>query len=543
MAHEISPYPSHQRSSRRSRRARRRERRAEARAARVLTAGESDAGKPTGSRRGFELGTFLRQVSELLTRLERGARELRSVADTASQVLDRTLDPAAGDPLAGAARLRERAFRLHKTGSMLAQLVFGYRMFGLRTAFSSRERAGEVLAQLHADNALRFRDTSLEQGGAFLKVGQLLSARADVLPAVWIRELSTLQDAVPALGHAQTVQALRNALGADPEVCFEQLDWQPLAAASIGQVHRARTRDGVDVAIKLQRPGIAARIDDDLSLLALACEALRSSLPPLDLDTIVQQITTHVRAETDYVREARLAARAAAFFADVPGVCVPEPLPALCRPELLTMRFVSGRKLTLVLDELRDARDAGDTGAQARLSELLGRLLEAYLRQMFQLGTYQADPHPGNLLVSDADELVILDFGCADELSDEIRGAYLGLLTAFLGGNRDAAAAALATLGFRTQSGKPDALLGVMEGLLGELAQAVTTGGVQWPDSSAVARRIQQLGQLLADDPVVVIPEHFVMIGRVLGTLTGMFAHYKPDLDVTRHVLPVLMPS
>jgi ubiquinone biosynthesis protein len=517
-------------SSHRTRRTRRRLRRA---------LPETPAPRNERGARGFQLGVYLRQVSEALTRVERAARELRGVADSATNVLQRTRDPAT-DPLAAAQRLRERAFRLHKTGSMLAQLVLGYRLFGLRTSFASPERTSEVLEQLHRDNALRFCDTSREQGGAFLKVGQLLSARADVLPRTWIEELSSLQDAVPPISPQDTRRALHTALGSDPEHLFERFDWQPLAAASIGQVHRARTHEGVEVAVKLQRPGIAARIEDDLSLLALSCEALRSSLPPLDLDTIVQQISTHVRAEVDYAREARLGARVAEFFNDIPGISAPQPLPELCRRELLITQYVAGRKLTLELDELRAARDTGDVAAQARLSGLLGCLLEAYLRQMFELGTFQADPHPGNLLVTPSGELVILDFGCAAELCSEVRRAYLSLLVAFFAGDRDAAATALATLGFRTQSGQPDALIDVMQGLLGQLAQAVAEGRVDWQDSQAASARLKQLGQLLAADPVVCIPDHFVMIGRVLGTLVGLFSHYAPDLDVARHVLPVL---
>ena len=524
---------AHPHSQRRTRR--RSRRRLERFATPALGVGEAEA----KVRRGFELAAFLRNVSDALTRVERTARELRGVADSASQVLARTRDPAT-DPLAAAQRLRDRAFRLHKTGAMLAQLVFGYRLFGLRTAFSSPERTREALAELHEQNALRFRATSLEQGGAFLKVGQLLSARADVLPRVWIQTLSSLQDAVPAIPPDETRRALSAALGSDPELLFERFDWQPLAAASIGQVHRARTRDGMEVAVKVQRPDIGARIEDDLSLLSLSIEALRSSLPALDLDTIVQQISTHVRAEVDYTREALLGARVAEFFSNVPGISAPRPLPELCRRELLTTAYVPGKKLTLELDALRAARDAGDPDAQARLSQLLGRLLEAYLRQMFELGTFQADPHPGNLLVTPSGELVILDFGCAGELSPEERRNYLRLLVAFFSSDREGAASALTILGFRTQSGQPDTLIGVMEGLLGELAQAAVGGRVDWPNSQAAAKRLQQLGQLLAADPVTAIPEHFVLIGRVLGTLVGLFAHYAPDLDVASHVLPVL---
>jgi hypothetical protein len=101
-------------------------------------------------------------------------------------------------------------------------------------------------------------------------------------------------------------------------------------------------------------------------------------------------------------------------------------------------------------------------------------------------------------------------------------------------------AAALDTHGFRTQSGRPDTLILFMQALLGELAEAITTGYVRWPDRDMLTQRARALGRTLTEDPVVELPEHFVMIGRVLTTLGGLFSHYRPDLDVTRHVLPVL---
>jgi ubiquinone biosynthesis protein len=305
-------------------------------------------------------------------------------------------------------------------------------------------------------------------------------------------------------------------------------------------VHAARTLDGTKVAVKLQRPGIAERIEDDLALLDIAVEALRSMLPPIKLETILNEIRANLRCEVDYVREAELTGRAARFFADKPGIRAPEPVPELCSAEVLTTRFIEGKKLTAVLDELRDARDQGDASAQERLSELLGRLLQAYLRQMFELGTFQADPHPGNLLVSDAGELVILDYGCAAELSAETRAGYLSLLGAFFARDPEQLQRSFTALGFETASGRADTLVAFMDALLGELAQAMQEGRVHWPDRAAISARMRGLGQALVADPVVTLPAHFVMIGRVLATLGGLFSHYRPDLDVAEHVLPVL---
>lgn len=483
--------------------------------------------------------SWLQTLEDVLIRIERGARELRSVTNTAVSAVE-FAQGKAGEGGDAASTLRNRATRLHKTGLMLAQLVFGYRFFGLRTAFASSERTAELRDQLHAENAARFTRTSAEQGGAFLKVGQLLSARADLLPQIWVRELAALQDAAPIIPDAEARAALQASLGAPPEERFAEFDYAPIAAASIGQVHRAMTSDGIPVAVKLQRPGIAARIEDDLALLDLTIEALRGSLPPIDLNTVIGEIRNHIRAEVDYKREAELTARAAHFFENIPGIMVPEPVAALCSAEVLTTRFIQGRKISIVLDELSEKRDAGDKDAQAQLSELLGRLLQSYLRQMLELGMFQADPHPGNLMVTSAGELAILDFGCAAELSDEIRNAYLALLGSFFAQDKVRLAKAFMDLGFRTQSGKPDTLIGFMDALLGELAQALASGQVSWPDRDAIAARAKGLGKSLEADPVVGLPGHFVMIGRVLATIGGLFSHYRPDLDVTVHVLPVL---
>lgn len=529
-------------SRKEKRRNARRKRRTRSREATALALVNAD-GSPVQKK------SLLSQIEDVLIRIERGARELRSVANQASSVIEKAQGATNGlraDGTEGAdmaSTLRNRAGRLHKTGLMLAQLVFGYRFFGLRTAFASDERTAELREKLHADNAARFTKTSAEQGGAFLKVGQLLSGRADLLPQIWVRELAVLQDAAPIIPDDQARAALKASLGSAPEEIFAEFDYTPIAAASIGQVHRARTKDGLDVAVKLQRPGIAARIEDDLALLDLTIDALRGSLPPVDLDTVIGQVREHIRAEVDYKREAALTQRAATFFADVEGIVIPEPVAELCSAEVLTTRFIQGRKISTVLDELLEKREAGGADAQdaqAQISDVLGRLLQSYLRQMLELGMFQADPHPGNLMVTTKGELAILDFGCAAELTDEIRRAYISLLGSFFSQDRVKLAEAFQTLGFRTKSGKPDTLIGFMDALLGELGQAMASGKIEWPDRDAIAKRAKGLGKSLEADPVTTVPGHFVMIGRVLATIGGLFSHYRPDLNVAVHVLPVL---
>ena len=152
-------------------------------------------------------------------------------------------------------------------------------------------------------NAARFRDLCREQGGAFLKVGQLLSARADLLPAPWVDKLSCLQDAAPPVATEEIVARLEEELGAPLSELFARFEETPLAAASIGQVHLAELLDGREVAVKVQRPGVDALVALDMDLLELFLHGLTSMLPPSDYATIVAEVRALVLDELDYAKE------------------------------------------------------------------------------------------------------------------------------------------------------------------------------------------------------------------------------------------------
>jgi ubiquinone biosynthesis protein len=426
---------------------------------------------------------------------------------------------------------------------MLASTAAGYRFHGLRAAFVSERRAEELLDQLHEKSARRFHDVSALHGGAFLKVGQLLSARPDLLPAVWITQLEKLQDAAPAIPFSVVRSVVEDDFGKPLPELFRTFDEAPLAAASIGQVHRATTLDGREVAVKVKRPGIAARVKMDLQMLETFVASLASSLPETDYETIVGEVRSAVLAELDYRAEAETTGKVSAFFAAHEAIVVPETVGELCSDNVLTTTFVAGRKITVVLEELAARAHDGDARAGARISKILGTLLEAYLRQVLEAGFFQADPHPGNLLVTDDDELALLDFGCAGRLSDETRHRYLGLVQAFVLGDRERLARLFSEIGFVTKSGKPETLHQFADALLGEIRGAVLGGGVRWPTREEAVTRMTSLLRACESDPVIGLPGEFIMIARVFGTLGGQFAKYEPDIDVARHVMPVLGPA
>lgn len=423
---------------------------------------------------------------------------------------------------------------------MLARTAAGYRFHRLRSAFVSRARSEELLDELHETSARRFHDVSARHGGAFMKVGQLLSARADVLPEAWIRELAKLQDTAPPVAFDVVERSIEADFGRPISELFTSFENAPLAAASIGQVHRATSPGGAALAVKVQRPGIERRVRIDLELLGAFLESLKASLPDVDYDTIVREIRDNVLAELDYARELETGARLEEFFSDHERILVPRAVRALSSAHVITSEFIEGEKLTVALDALELRAANGEPGARQRLSEILGTLLEAYLRQVLEAGVFQADPHPGNVLVTREGKVVLLDFGCAQVLAPETRARYLSLVRAFMEGRTDRMAALFDELGFRTRSGRPDTLNAFAAALLGELKQAAFGGGVRWPTRDELGARVNRLLSACQDDPVVRLPGEFIMIARVFGTLGGIFARYKPDLDFTRHILPVL---
>lgn len=496
--------------------------------------GQDEAGAPGA---GNGLRAWLEVLDHGLAALERAAWQGRSIAGRAARARD-SLERGTAELAAEAARWPARLSRLSRAGWMLTRVTASYRLWGTRSAFIPESRQEAALEKLHRTNARRFRETSLEQGGAFLKIGQLLSSRPDLLPRAWVEELEVLQDQARPESFETLRAQIEAELGRPVEELFAELDPEPLASASIGQVHRARLTDGRQVAVKIRRPGLEEVVELDMGLLALFLESIRSLLPPVDLDTITAELQRTIRAELDYHQEAVAMAQVRHCLADRPGVRVPAPVPELCTHGVLVAEFIEGRRMTAVLDELQEA------GEHQRLAELLARLLDCYFKQVLEGGVFQSDPHPGNLLVTPAGELVLLDFGSSMALPERFRRGYYRILQASIVNEEEEIARVLTELGFATRSGHPDTLLAYSRLLLDQLNEALLSGtdpgGIDWPSTTELIS--QGLGVLrqTEDDPVETVPAEFIMLGRVFASLGGLFLHYRPQLDMAAVVMPYL---
>jgi ubiquinone biosynthesis protein len=277
-----------------------------------------------------------------------------------------------------------------------------------------------------------------ELGATFIKLGQLLSTRADLLPPDYQEELARLQDAAPAEPWPAIETVLIEELGPDRAV---EVDPVPLAAASIGQAHAGVLRGGTEVVVKVRRPGVVELVDIDLALLERVARRLSHGWfahAGYDIVGLVHQFSTTLQAELDYVAEAGNARRFAANFAGDRAVHIPSVVDELSTARVLTLERIRGVKV----NDLPGLAAAGiDRAALAR------RAARVTLQMVFRDGFFHADPHPGNFFIEPDGRLGIIDFGMVGTVDDATRVQLLALLAAVASGNSDAVVEGFLALG------------------------------------------------------------------------------------------------
>ena len=278
-------------------------------------------------------------------------------------------------------------------------------------------------------------------GPTFIKLGQLLSTRHDLLPPEYIEALSRLQDKVAPFPYAEVERILGEELALRPSKAFQTFERDPLASASLGQVHRATMPDGRQVAVKVQRPGIRERVDDDLDALDDIAEFLDEHTDVGGAYSFVetmQEFRKTLYRELDYRKEARNLVTLGENLAEFERIVIPRPVMDYTTPRVLTMDYVRGRKVTK-LGPLRRLELDGRTLAQ--------ELFAAYLKQILADGFFHADPHPGNVFLTDDGNIALLDLGMTGTLAPVLQEQLLRLLLAISEARSDDAAALLAKIG------------------------------------------------------------------------------------------------
>jgi predicted unusual protein kinase regulating ubiquinone biosynthesis (AarF/ABC1/UbiB family) len=292
------------------------------------------------------------------------------------------------------------------------RIVLSYKLAPFAGIFLSHELKSARLSRLHRRNAALIREKALEMKGVMIKVGQFLSSRKDFLPDEYIEELSELQDQVPPHDFGEIRQRLIDELGSVPEEIFAEFEKEPIAAASLGQVHRAVLKDGREAAVKVQYPGIEKIIETDIKLFEVLINLMRGRMGWINLRVLHEEFSKIVRAELDYVQEGRNAEKFRLNFSPDERVVIPRVYWEFSSGKVLTLEFVGGIKIT-------ECAVIKASGMDCRM--LVNLLVETYAKMIFVHGFFHCDPHPGNIFVGEGPTIVFVDFGMVQAITDVTR--------------------------------------------------------------------------------------------------------------------------
>ena len=323
------------------------------------------------------------------------------------------------------------------------QVIWSYMSLFWMAKLLGRAYRDQRIKAVHKENAKRVYATILELQGLFIKVGQLLSIMANFLPEEFRQELEGLQDQVPPRAFAEIAPRIESELSGKVDDLFDDFHREPIASASLGQVHAAATKEGRRVAVKVQHQDIDEIVRLDLKTIRRIIGIVQWFVPVQGLDAYYHQIKDLLRQELDFATEADNIEKIARNFEKDPRVLFPVPVRELSTSRVLTTTFVAGKKLTDL---------AGLEAMGIDKKELASRLVRVYCQMIFVDGIYHADPHPGNILVNADGDLVLLDFGAVAELSQPMREGIPEFLEGVIRRDTDRLIAALRKMGFLSRT-------------------------------------------------------------------------------------------
>lgn len=400
------------------------------------------------------------------------------------------------------------------------QIFLPFLTFGLTWWWNQRTGASEAKRRRQA---IRLREMLTRLGPAFIKVGQALSTRPDLVPPLYLEELTKLQDQLPPFDNALAFQFIEEELGSPPSEIYAELTDHPIAAASLGQVYRGRLKTGEEVAVKVQRPGLAQGIALDTYILRQIAILIMQNVKQVksDLVGIMDEFASRIFEEMDYTQEGRNAERFAQLYGSIPDVYVPQIYWEYTGRRVLTMEWITGTKLTQPEAIRAQGVDA---------SYLIEVGVQCSLRQLLENGFFHADPHPGNLLATPDGKLAYLDFGMMSEVKPPQRYGLIEAIVHLV--NRDFEGLAHDYVKLEFLSPDTDltpiipAFAAVFNDALGASVAEINIKSIT-----------DQLSVLMYEYPFRV-PAYYALIIRSLVTLEGIAINVDPDFKVLSKAYP-----
>jgi len=417
-----------------------------------------------------------------------------------ARIASKKLEEAKGRGRSAYFKARVRDLFLRRGLDKLARLV---RYFVYRGAEGSDSKERQLERQ-----GVWLRENLIGLGPTFIKIGQALGTRADLLPLAYIKELALLQDQVPPFPNEEACARVESELGRTIAEAYAEFDSEPIASASLGQVYRALLHTGEEVAVKVQRPNLREKVGFDIAVLTRIVRRL-SRYPSFnenaDWEGMLREFRETIAEEMDYAREGRNAERFRHNFREWRPVRVPRIHWTHTGARVITMEFIRGTKVT-DLDGLRARRIS-----PVKVNRLLVR---AYLKQLLEDGFFHADPHPGNLLVMDTGHLAFFDFGMVGRITPQLQSKMIDSFFHVVGRDTEGLAQDLISLDFLKPGVDPERIRPVVEGLFRHYLN-LKLGDVNFKELT------YDLAEVMYEYPFR-LPSNFTYIIRALMTLEGI---------------------
>jgi predicted unusual protein kinase regulating ubiquinone biosynthesis (AarF/ABC1/UbiB family) len=407
-----------------------------------------------------------------------------------------------------------RARRAIKMGELASQVGTSYLWNSIRRPFLSRSDQDRELLETHIRNAQRIVESSTHLRGAFMKLIQMLSMRQDLLPGEALDVLKATQSSVPPMNYSTISDQIRREIGKRPEQLFAKFDQTAFAAASLGQVHRATTREGREVAVKVQYPGVEKTVEQDLGnlkMLLMTLQAIGRDVmrQKIDCNAVYKELEERLREELDYVREARNMTEFGRLLADDPEIMIPSVVKELSSQRVLTMTYLDGYPLA----------DAMGPEVDLELRQWVAHKAHAMVwRQILEFGVLHTDFHPGNYVVSYHPRLGILDFGSIRRFAPAVRKAYLKVARGIVDLDDRAIGVGMQQLGWIERGQDPAPMVEIIHVLFEPMMVEREFDPAEY-DSVAKATRV---GEIAFEHRLYNSPAHSVFLLRALIGLEGI---------------------
>ena len=395
---------------------------------------------------------------------------------------------------------------------MIFRVWMSYTAFNIISIFRTKKTRQKKLSKLHSKNASRVMKKLVKLKGAVIKIAQLLATRPDFIPEEYCSVLQKLQDKLEPIRYKKIVKTFLLEFDTAPEQMFDTFEKESFASASLGQVHLA-TINNEKLAVKIQYPDIDKIVKNDIKNLEMGLKFFSkrfyssySSVIP-----VFNEIKKHVLSEIDYFREADNVEKFSEMFKDSAYVKIPKVYRKYSGMRVLTLQFLEGVKITRALEKETD-NEIKDL--------ILYRAVECFVDQIINYGVFQADAHPGNILITDKQEIIILDFGLIKYLSKNSREGFLKLGMAIINQDSDEMDYSFKKMGFKTDTGDMTVFH-----YFAKIFMSIFTNA----DVDEVHTQYKRFNTLLRQQKFANIPQDFILLSRIFFAINGLQAYHMPS--------------